>query len=236
MRRVGTDARPDAESATAGVVWRGRSMRSCVVASCPLGAGGARPRVDGAPRPPGSVLSGSTPGASANKDPCSGGPRAGADAVGRYLKERFSSIEAVSFPKVHRVEAVSQEDVQALAGKAPEPRILRQHRPQAGCGAVEFCTEAAVVTNAEWAQVEATETGAGGSDGASNSRPSHARAADRDTRAVRCWMARRSSAVVILRPSHASTGVSRSRRVASWAPRVMSPARSASLTESSLPA
>ena len=53
--------------------------------------------------------------------------------VERYLKERFSSIEAVSFPKVHRVEAVSQEDVQALAGQAPVPCILRQHSPQAGC-------------------------------------------------------------------------------------------------------
>ena len=30
MRRVGTDALPEAESATAGVVWRGRSSRSCV--------------------------------------------------------------------------------------------------------------------------------------------------------------------------------------------------------------
>ena len=75
VRRVGTDARPDAESATAGVVWRGRSIRSCVFASLPLGAGGSRPRVDGAPRPPGSVRSGSTPGASAQQDPCSGGPR-----------------------------------------------------------------------------------------------------------------------------------------------------------------
>ena len=35
--------------------------------------------------------------------------------------------------------------------------------------------------SAEWAQVEATEMGAGGSDDASVSRPSHARAADRDT-------------------------------------------------------
>ena len=35
MRRVGTDARPEAESATSGVVWRGRSIRSCVVASFP---------------------------------------------------------------------------------------------------------------------------------------------------------------------------------------------------------
>ena len=50
-------------------------MRSCVFASFPLGAGGARPRVDGAPRPPGSVLSGSLPGASAKTDPLSGGPR-----------------------------------------------------------------------------------------------------------------------------------------------------------------
>ena len=75
VRRVGTDARPEAESATSGVVWRGRSIRSCVVASFPLGAGGSRPRVEGAPRPPGSVRSGRTPGASANTDPCSGGPR-----------------------------------------------------------------------------------------------------------------------------------------------------------------
>ena len=50
-------------------------MRSCVVASCPLGAGGARPRVEGAPRPPGSVRSGRTPGASEKQDPYSGGPR-----------------------------------------------------------------------------------------------------------------------------------------------------------------
>ena len=41
----------------------------------PPGGGGARPRVEGAPRPPGSVLSGRTPGASANTDPLSGGPR-----------------------------------------------------------------------------------------------------------------------------------------------------------------
>ena len=75
MRRVGTDARPAAESATAGVVWRGRSIRSCVFASCPLGAGGSRQRVDGAPRPPGSVRSGSQPGVSANTDRCAGGPR-----------------------------------------------------------------------------------------------------------------------------------------------------------------
>ena len=75
VRQVGTDAPPEAESATAGVVWRGRSIRSGVFASCPLGAGGARPRVDGAPRPPGSVRSGRTPGASAKQDPWSGGPR-----------------------------------------------------------------------------------------------------------------------------------------------------------------
>ena len=50
-------------------------MRSGVFASFHLGAGGARQRVDGAPRPPGSVLSGRTPGASANTDSCSGGPR-----------------------------------------------------------------------------------------------------------------------------------------------------------------
>ena len=75
MRRVGTDARPESESATAGVVWRGRARRSGVFASCPLGAGGARPRVDGAPRPPGSVRAGRTPGASAKQDPCAGGPR-----------------------------------------------------------------------------------------------------------------------------------------------------------------
>ena len=75
VRRVGTDARPAAESATSGVVWRGRAIRSGVFASCPLGAGGARPRVDGAPRPPGSVRSGRTPGASAQQDPWSGGPR-----------------------------------------------------------------------------------------------------------------------------------------------------------------
>ena len=75
VRRVGTDARPASEAATAGVVWRGRSMRACVFASFPLGAGGARPRVDGAPRPPGTVRSGRTPGASAKQDPCSGGPR-----------------------------------------------------------------------------------------------------------------------------------------------------------------
>ena len=56
-------------------MWRGRSIRSCVFASFPLGAGGARPRVDGAPRPPGSVRSGRTPGASAKQDPWSGGPR-----------------------------------------------------------------------------------------------------------------------------------------------------------------
>ena len=60
MRRVGTDALPASESATSVFVWRGRSMRSCVFASFPLGAGGSRPRVDGAPRPPGSVLSDST--------------------------------------------------------------------------------------------------------------------------------------------------------------------------------
>ena len=75
MRRVGTDARPEAESATSGVVWRGRSIRAGVFASFPLGAGGSRPRVDGAPRPPGSVRSGRTPGASAKQDPWSGGPR-----------------------------------------------------------------------------------------------------------------------------------------------------------------
>ena len=75
VRRVWTDALPEAASATAGVVWRGRSIRSCVFASFPLGAVGARPRVDGAPRPPGSVRSGRTPGASAKQDPCSGGPR-----------------------------------------------------------------------------------------------------------------------------------------------------------------
>ena len=75
VRRVGTEALPESESATSGFVWRGRSIRSCVFASFPLGAGGARQRVDGAPRPPGSVLSGRTPGASAKKDPFSGGPR-----------------------------------------------------------------------------------------------------------------------------------------------------------------
>ena len=75
VRRVGTDARPEAESATSGVVWRGRSIRACVFASFPLWAGGSRPRVEGAPRPPGSVRSGRTPGASAKQDPCSGGPR-----------------------------------------------------------------------------------------------------------------------------------------------------------------
>ena len=75
VRRVGTDALPESESATSVFVWRGRSSRSCVFASFPLGAGGARPRVEGAPRPPGSVRSGSTPGASAKQDPCSGGPR-----------------------------------------------------------------------------------------------------------------------------------------------------------------
>ena len=48
-------------------------MRSCVVASFPLGAGGARPRVEGAPRPPWSVRSGRPPGASAKKDPFAGG-------------------------------------------------------------------------------------------------------------------------------------------------------------------
>ena len=74
VRRVGTDARPEAASATSGVVWRGRSIRSCVFASFPLGAGGARPRVEGAPRPPGSVRAGRTPGASAQQDPWSGGP------------------------------------------------------------------------------------------------------------------------------------------------------------------
>ena len=42
MRRVGTDARPEAESATAVFVWRGRSIRACVFASFPLGAGRAR--------------------------------------------------------------------------------------------------------------------------------------------------------------------------------------------------
>ena len=36
---------------------------------------GGRKRVDGAPRPPGSVRSGRTPGASAKTDPLSGGPR-----------------------------------------------------------------------------------------------------------------------------------------------------------------
>ena len=41
----------------------------------PPGGGGARPRVEGAPRPPGSVLSGRPPGASGKTDPCSGGPR-----------------------------------------------------------------------------------------------------------------------------------------------------------------
>ena len=75
VRRVGTDARPEAESATSVFVWRGRSIRACVFAAFPLGAGGARPRVEGAPRPPGSVRSGSPPGASANTDPSSGGPR-----------------------------------------------------------------------------------------------------------------------------------------------------------------
>ena len=75
VRQVGTDARPASASATSGVVWRGRSIRSGVFASFPLGAGGARPRVDGAPRPPGSVRAGRTPGASAQQDPCSGGPR-----------------------------------------------------------------------------------------------------------------------------------------------------------------
>ena len=74
-RRGGMDAQPASEAATSGVVWRGRASRSCGVASFPLGAGGARPRVDGAPRPPGSVRSGRTPGASAKTDPLSGGPR-----------------------------------------------------------------------------------------------------------------------------------------------------------------
>ena len=41
----------------------------------PWGLGGARPRVEGAPRPPGSVRSGRTPGASAKTDPFPGGPR-----------------------------------------------------------------------------------------------------------------------------------------------------------------
>ena len=40
MRRVGTDARPDAESATSGFVWRGRSIRSCVFAFVPPGGWG----------------------------------------------------------------------------------------------------------------------------------------------------------------------------------------------------
>ena len=39
VRRVGTDARPAAEAATAVFVWRGRAIRSGVFASCPLGAG-----------------------------------------------------------------------------------------------------------------------------------------------------------------------------------------------------
>ena len=60
-------------------------MRSCVFASFPLGAGGARPRVDGAPRPPGSVLSGRPPGASAKTDPLSGGPRPGPGFARRVL-------------------------------------------------------------------------------------------------------------------------------------------------------
>ena len=51
-------------------------------------------------------------------------------------------------------------------------------RPVAAC---EFRPEAVVVASAKWAQVEATEMGAGGSDDTSVSRPSHARAADRDT-------------------------------------------------------
>ena len=105
----------------------------------------------------------------------------GANTVERDLKERLGSIEVVSFLEVHRVEAVSQEDVQALAGKAPAPRLLRQRRPQASCGAVECHPEAVVVSSTEWAQVETTEMGAGGSDDASVARPSHARATDRDT-------------------------------------------------------
>ena len=92
MRRVGTDARPDAESATSGFVWHGRSIRSCVFASFPLGAGGARPRVDGAPRPPGSVRSGRTPGASAKTDPLSGWPACPVPGFARLdlLERRYS--------------------------------------------------------------------------------------------------------------------------------------------------
>ena len=75
VRRVGTDARPEAESAHGGVRVA-RTLDSVVrLRLVPPGAGGARPRVDGAPRPPGSVLSGRTRGASAKQDPCSGGPR-----------------------------------------------------------------------------------------------------------------------------------------------------------------
>ena len=85
----------------------------------------------------------------------------GANTVERDLKERLGSIEVVSFLEVHRVEAVSQEDVQALAGKTPAPRLLRQRRPQASCGAVECHPEAVVVSSTEWAQVETTEMGCG---------------------------------------------------------------------------
>ena len=87
----------------------------------------------------------------------------------------------------------------------PVPCILRQHRPQAGCGAVEFRPETVVVASAEWAQVEATEMGVGGSDDCPCFPPLACSSCRSRTRAVRCWMARRSSAVVILRPSHAST-------------------------------
>ena len=75
MRRVGTDARPAPSPPRRVSCGEDARFRSGVFASFPLGAGGARPRVDGAPRPPGSVRSGRTPGASAKQDPWSGGPR-----------------------------------------------------------------------------------------------------------------------------------------------------------------
>ena len=76
VRRVGTDARPECRVRHVGCRVA-RTLDSVLRLRLvpPGGCGGSRPRVDGAPRPPGSVRSGSTPGASAKKDPWSGGPR-----------------------------------------------------------------------------------------------------------------------------------------------------------------
>ena len=76
MRRVGTDARPAAESATSGVVWRGRAIRSCVFASFPLGAGGVLGRASMARRAhPGRCALAAHPARPPSTDPLSGGPR-----------------------------------------------------------------------------------------------------------------------------------------------------------------